>query len=440
MEYFVDLVLLFFSYSFVGWCMEVALKYFQYHRFINRGFLAGPWLPIYGSGCALITLAVDGLVHLSRYESSFGSVFAVSFVLCGLLEYGASWFMEKRFHARWWDYSQKPMNLNGRIWIGNLMLFGIGGMIVVKFVNPVLLPLYSKASLGTREIIAGCLSVLFISDYIVSHFVLKLVKSGVEHSEADNTEEIGREIKKLLADRNMFARRFAEAYPDVIYRTEKVKARLARIKEETERLRKEAEQRISERLEPAIQAMSQIKENTLKHYRRPTHIFLTGEKQVGKSTLVSAVLDSVGLKYSGLRSISVFDDKKDRNVFIVPANKGCSEPAALVGVCSNRHITEKHPEVFDDVGCRLLEFDEDTKLVIIDEIGNMERDAKRYSDRILELLDRTDIRILGIIQKMTDTDLARAIRKHPNVRMIDVNVKNREELVSVILGLLEEKK
>ena len=436
MEYLVNLILLFFSYSFVGWCIEVTLKYFQYHRFINRGFLAGPWLPIYGSGCALITLAVDGLVHISRYESSFGSVFAVSFVLCGLLEYGASWYMEKRFHARWWDYSRKPMNLNGRIWIGNLMLFGLGGMIVVKFVNPLLLPLYSKASLETREIVAACLSVLFISDFIVSHFVLKLVKSGVEHSEADNTEEIGREIRKLLSDRNMFARRFAEAYPDVIYRTEKVKARLARIKEETERLRKEAEQRLSERLEPAIQIMSQIKENTLNRSSRPVHVFLTGEKQVGKSTLVSAVLASAGLKYGGLRSISVFDENNDRNVYLVPANGENRESAVLAGVCSNRHITERHPEVFDDVGCRLLEFDDDTKLVVIDEIGNMERDAERYSDRILELLDRNDIRILGVLQKKANSHLAEAIRKHPNVRIIEVTEENRDKLVPVVIGLL----
>ena len=246
LEYFINLVLLFFSYSFVGWCIEVTLKYFQYHRFINRGFLAGPWLPIYGSGCALITLAVDGLTQLSRYESSYGSVFAVSFVLCGLVEYGASYYMEKRFHARWWDYSQKPMNLNGRIWIGNLVLFGLGGVIVVKFANPLLLPLFSKTNIRIRLITACFLSALFVSDFIISHFVLKLVKSSVEHSEADDTEEIGREVKKLLSDKSVFARRFAEAYPDVIYRTERVKARLARIKEETERLRKEAEQRISD--------------------------------------------------------------------------------------------------------------------------------------------------------------------------------------------------
>ena len=170
--------------------------------------------------------------------------------------------------------------------------------------------------------------------------------------------------------------------------------------------------------------------------RQQIHIFLTGEKHVGKSTLVSAVLASAGLKYGGLRSISVFDENNDRNVYLVPANGENRESAVLAGVCSKRHITERHPEVFDDVGCRLLEFDDDTKLVVIDEIGNMERDAERYSDKIMALLNRTDVRILGVLQKKADSDLAQAIRKHPNVRIIEVTEENRDKLVPVVIGLL----
>ena len=109
MEFFVNLVLLFFAYSLLGWCIEVVLKYRQFHRFINRGFLTGPICPIYGSGAALITLVVGGL---SPLESGIGTTFALSFLLCGVLEYLTSYVMEKRFHARWWDYSQKPMNLH----------------------------------------------------------------------------------------------------------------------------------------------------------------------------------------------------------------------------------------------------------------------------------------------------------------------------------------
>ena len=61
MEYVINLILIFFSYSLLGWCIEVTLKYIQFHRFINRGFLTGPICPVYGSGAALITLIVGSL-------------------------------------------------------------------------------------------------------------------------------------------------------------------------------------------------------------------------------------------------------------------------------------------------------------------------------------------------------------------------------------------
>ncbi|MBR6207824.1 MAG: putative ABC transporter permease [Oscillospiraceae bacterium] len=239
-ENLVNLILLFFAYAFIGWCIEVTLKYFQFHRFINRGFLTGPWLPIYGSGAALITIAVKGL---SPLDSSIGTTFVVSFILCGVVEYMTSFVLEKRFHARWWDYSQKPMNLHGRVWIGNLILFGLGGVLIAELFNPLLLRLSGHMSFRLREILAIVLSCVFATDYVMSHFVLKLVKTGVESSEADDTEAINKEIRLLLSDRSFFYRRFAEAYPEVIYRTERITARLEAIKAETERLRLEAEQR-----------------------------------------------------------------------------------------------------------------------------------------------------------------------------------------------------
>ena len=243
METLLDLVLLFFVFSFLGWCIEVTLKYRQYHRFINRGFLAGPWLPIYGSGAVLITAAMQ---LVSRWDDGYGTTFAVSFFLCGALEYGASWVMEKRFHARWWDYSQKPMNLHGRVWIGNLVLFGLGGVLIIEVLDPLFLGLIGSLSLLRRQILAGVLGSVFLADYIMSHFVLKLVKTGVERSEADNTEEISREIRLLLRDRSVFHRRFAEAYPEVIYKTERIAARMEAVRAESERLRREAEERVGE--------------------------------------------------------------------------------------------------------------------------------------------------------------------------------------------------
>ena len=254
MEYFIDLVLLFFAFSFLGWCIEVTLKYFEFHRFINRGFLTGPWLPIYGSGAALITVVVGGLAPLER---GYGTTFALSFVLCGVLEYMTSFVMEKRFHARWWDYSKKPMNLHGRVWIGNLVLFGLGGVLIIHVFDPILYRLFAKTPLSAREILALCLSAVFAADYVVSHFVLKLVKTGVEGSEADSSEQISLEVRMLLHDRSVFYRRFADAYPEVIYKTERISARMDAIRAETEQLRREAEQRLesgrdqlAHRLEP----------------------------------------------------------------------------------------------------------------------------------------------------------------------------------------------
>ena len=267
--FFVDLILLFFAYSFLGWCIEVTLKYFQFHRFINRGFFTGPILPIYGSGAALITVTVSSL---ARFEYGYGSTFALSFVICGTLEYLTSYWMEKRFHARWWDYSQKPMNLHGRVWIGNLMLFGLGGVAIIHIINPLFDRILAAFSFSAKEITACVLTAVFAADYVLTHFVMKLVKIGVESSEADSTEEISKEVYLLLSDKSVFHKRFADAYPEVIYRTERITARLAEVKAETERLRAEAEQQlearreaVADRLEPATLIKSKIisKQNDL---------------------------------------------------------------------------------------------------------------------------------------------------------------------------------
>ncbi len=257
MEDIIHIILLFFIYSFLGWCMEVVLKYIQFHRFINRGFYTGPICPIYGSGAILITLAVH---FLSPLESGIGTTFALSLVLCGTLEYFTSYFMEKRFHTRWWDYSRKPMNLHGRIWIGNLILFGAGGVLIIHVLNPFFLSWLAGFSLQVKEIVTGIILAVFAADFVLTHFIMKLVKTGVENSKADSTEELNREIRMLLSNRNIFYRRFADAYPDVIYRTERIKSHLEAVREKADRMLQEAEEVIEER---KAQVMSRVEPSTL---------------------------------------------------------------------------------------------------------------------------------------------------------------------------------
>ena len=99
--------LLFMLYYFLGWCMEVTLISIQNKRFVNRGFLIGPYCPIYGYGGVLITLV------LGRYKYDPLVLFVMTVVTCGILEYLTSWAMEILFKARWWDYSKERFNLNG---------------------------------------------------------------------------------------------------------------------------------------------------------------------------------------------------------------------------------------------------------------------------------------------------------------------------------------
>ena len=257
MSYWINIVLLFFIFGFAGWCMEVALKYRQYHRFINRGFLTGPILPIYGFGVALITLVVG---NLASVESGVVMTFALSLVICGIVEYLTSYVLEKIFHARWWDYSQKPMNLHGRVWIGNLVLFGLAGVAIIHIVDPILFSAFDRVPLAVRRAVALALLAVLGADCVVSYFVLKLVKVGVDSSEADNTEEISREVRQLLTNKSYFYSRFSDAYPEVVYRTERVQQRIAAVKAEAERMHQEAERRLEARKDKVAASIAEQKD------------------------------------------------------------------------------------------------------------------------------------------------------------------------------------
>ncbi len=252
------LIIEFFIFSIAGWCIEVFLKYRQYGRFINRGFLIGPYCPIYGSGAVIITVMVGAV---SGFESSIGTTFLISFVGCGVLEYLVSYVMEKRFHTRWWDYSTKPMNLHGRIWIGNLVLFGIGGVIIIELINPMLYALLKGWPSKLLYAVSILIIVIMLADYAVSHFVMKFVKVSVESSEADNSEAISKEIKLLVSDKSILYKRIADAYPEAVYRTERINQRLQAIKTEMEKVETEVRESLELKMQAANENLELIRIN-----------------------------------------------------------------------------------------------------------------------------------------------------------------------------------
>ena len=138
-------ILLFFTGAFLGWVMEVVCKLIQFGRFINRGFLIGPYCPIYGFGAVLVTAL------LTPFSESPLAVFVLAMAVCGTLEYLTSYVMEKLFHARWWDYSHRRFNLNGRVCAGTLIPFGLLGLGMVYVARPVLFGLFARLPQAWRD-------------------------------------------------------------------------------------------------------------------------------------------------------------------------------------------------------------------------------------------------------------------------------------------------
>jgi len=148
-----ELFLWFFFYSLLGWLYEsIICSIFGERRFINRGFLLGPYCPIYGTGAILCWLVL-------RDNTNIFAVFAVAAVLCCAVEYITSFCMEKVFHAKWWDYSNMPFQLHGRICLYGGLIFG-GAVVIVKFfVQPTLMQF---TALLNESLLNGSALVLFI--------------------------------------------------------------------------------------------------------------------------------------------------------------------------------------------------------------------------------------------------------------------------------------
>lgn len=207
MEYSIGMLfLLFIIYSFLGWCMEMVVCYFATRKWVNRGFLIGPICPIYGWGCLLIILL------LKRYLDDPLVLFVMSMVLCSLLEYYTSYLMEKLFKARWWDYSHKKYNINGRICLDNILAFGILGLLMMYFINPFVVKMLGFVSTKVLNIVAIVIFVIFLVDNIVSLKVISGFKKVAKSIHKDSTEEITKKVREILSSQGKLYRRLVSAF------------------------------------------------------------------------------------------------------------------------------------------------------------------------------------------------------------------------------------
>lgn len=210
--------LIFMFYSILGWLMEVTLTFVRNKKFVNRGFLIGPYCPIYGSGVLLI------MFILKRYLDRPLGLFCMAVIICSILEYLTSYFMEKIFKARWWDYSNKKFNINGRICLEYAMLFGIGGTLIMYFINPMITNVMNATSSTVIKVLSIVLFIIYMVDNIISYIVMFKFRSTVGNlTQGDNTEEITKIIKDKFKSLSWLNKRLTEAFPNLKAYTKKIK-------------------------------------------------------------------------------------------------------------------------------------------------------------------------------------------------------------------------
>lgn len=202
--------LLFIIYSMIGWCLETIYTRLTDKVWSNRGFLIGPYCPIYGIG------AVSVVLFLSKYVHHPVALFILAIAICSVLEYFTSYIMEKLFKARWWDYSNNKYNINGRICLETMIPFGLGACVLVYFINPFFEGLLRKIPTTGLEISAITIAILFLCDIVASFNIVNNFKKTVKKVTMDDrTEDINKYVKNLISQKSLLHRRLINAFPKI---------------------------------------------------------------------------------------------------------------------------------------------------------------------------------------------------------------------------------
>lgn len=216
--------ILFLIYSIIGWIMEVIFTLFKDKTLVNRGFLIGPYCPIYGCGCVLIILL------LKRYSNDFFVLFIMSMVVCSILEYLTSYIMEKLFKARWWDYSDRKFNINGRICLETMIPFGLLGCLLMYVINPFISGFISKVPKDILNPISIVLFILFVIDNIASYSIITKLHLHTNKIVMDNTEEITKKVREYVTNHSKFGRRLMKSFPNLKVLKERYERKFEKMK------------------------------------------------------------------------------------------------------------------------------------------------------------------------------------------------------------------
>ncbi|MBR1640802.1 MAG: hypothetical protein IJ683_00520 [Butyrivibrio sp.] len=205
-QYFVE----FMFYSFLGWVWESIYCTAKEKKWADRGFLFGPICPIYGS-CVVVASAVFSSIDVLRSpEFPIWGIFILCYIGSAVAEFATSWVLEKRFNARWWDYSELPLNIQGRICVPVSIAFGLAGVAVVKFLIPAIEGVHEVVSPVVYEVLAIILAAIFGADFALTEASLSALLKDVKQMHEEFNLKAQERYERVAAAPKVIEQKIAE--------------------------------------------------------------------------------------------------------------------------------------------------------------------------------------------------------------------------------------
>ena len=206
----------FLIYSFLGYLCEIVCSSIEQKKIVNRGFLCGPYCPIYGVGSLFI------LFFLLRFKEDPVLVYILGIVITSAIEYVTSFVLEKIFHNKWWDYSDEKYNVHGRIFLFNSLLFGLGALIIIYIADDLINQFLNSFSSLSLAIISYSLLFIFIIDCLYSIMIAYNLRNRIIICEELKNEKLAKipgMLEKIIKERvkqfKAYPKRLLDAFPNL---------------------------------------------------------------------------------------------------------------------------------------------------------------------------------------------------------------------------------
>ena len=189
----------FLIYSCIGWCLEVVYAAVTTGNLVNRGFLNGPVCPIYGFGMIIVLFVLTPLQH------SILLLYIGGVILPSALELVGGWLLYKLYHTRWWDYTDYPFNIGGYICLEFSLLWGVGTLVVMKIVHPMIAGIVAMVPPLIGLIVMCVLYAVYAADTIATAFAASDLARDLEALEkvADSMHAVSDAMTELLGTNAM---------------------------------------------------------------------------------------------------------------------------------------------------------------------------------------------------------------------------------------------